>query len=148
MLYRPHLCAVLIIVVLLLGCNGPIAPSVSTGGPIAVTWYHLTSEQWRYKLESETTITEYGFDPAGLVSCTIGSHNIVDPVYGDEPTDIVHGIVCEWKILKNGDLMILDDADGNSHTVLRLTGLTRDSATALDVATNKFLHFSRTYTER
>ena len=138
-------CIPFALIALLSGCNEPLAPSVNTNGPIAVTWDHLSSEQWQYELVSDTTITDYGFNPAGRVTCHIGSHNVVDPVYGNEPMDSMYGIVCEWRILDNGDLLLLDDSDGVANTTLRLSALTQDSATVLAVASARTLQFTRRF---
>jgi hypothetical protein len=59
--------------------------------------------------------------------------------------DAAYGFAFEWRILDNGDLLILDDPKGVAHTTLRLSMLTRDSATVLNIATLQTLDFSRRY---
>lgn len=133
---------------MLIGGCSPVPPSMAVPGPPVVSWDHLLTEQWRYRLDSDTKIVEYRFMTVGDVSCTIGTHGVVDPVHGDEPLSAAYGVVCDWEIDDSADLLIRGFEPGQTGSRLRLLSLDERSANVRDLDTAESLWFTRTYLGR
>ncbi len=133
--------------ILIGGCS-PVPPSMAVPGPPVVSWDHLLTEQWRYRLDSDTKIVEYRFMTGGDVSCTIGTHGVVDPVHGDVPLSSAYGVVCDWEIDDSADLLIRGFESGQTGARLWLLSLDERSANVRDLDTGESLWFKRTYLGR
>lgn len=118
------------------GCGRPTAPSVAGRSP-AVNWDHLSTESWRYELESPVRIANYSFLPHGIVLASIGTK------HGD--LHAVSGVAYHWYVDAAGDLILTDESRSMSCETFTLTDLTLSTATVRHGDTGLSEQYSRRY---